>query len=178
MVMQLRLVRTLGEDIFSHSLRLFTRFAVRAIVRRGDDILLLYTKRYNDFSLPGGGVHEGEDIYEALHRELKEETGARDIIINSEFGMIDEYRPYNRDGYELMYMRSYIFECEIASTMDAPQMEKHELDNGMTALWIHIHDAIQHNCKVISLDEKTKGMSIERETLILKMICNKDVSIG
>ncbi|WP_203564144.1 hypothetical protein [Deefgea sp. CFH1-16] len=29
------------------------RYAVRAIVRDGDDILLLYTRRYNDYSLPG-----------------------------------------------------------------------------------------------------------------------------
>lgn len=171
----MKLIHTLGVDIFNSSLRTFTRFAVRAIVKKDEQILLLYTKRYNDFSLPGGGVHDGENIYEALHRELKEETGARDIIINNEFGMIDEYRPYNRNEYEQMYMRSYIFECEIASTMDAPQMEKHELANGMSARWINIHEAIEHNCQVISRNEETKGMSIERETLILKMISKKSI---
>lgn len=38
------------------------RIATRAIVLKGDQILLLYTRRYNDYSLPGGGVEEGETL--------------------------------------------------------------------------------------------------------------------
>ena len=37
---------------------IFTRLATRSIAIKGDTILLLYTKRYEDYSLPGGGLDE------------------------------------------------------------------------------------------------------------------------
>ena len=54
------------------------RKAARAIVVNGEEILL-YTQRYHDYSIPGGGIDDGEDIIEGLVRELTEETGARNI---------------------------------------------------------------------------------------------------
>ncbi|WP_339667279.1 NUDIX hydrolase, partial [Maribacter arcticus] len=71
----------------------FTRLATRSITLQGGNILLLYTKRYEDFSLPGGGLDLGEDKTEGMIRELKEETGARDIKNIKPFGAYEEYRP-------------------------------------------------------------------------------------
>ena len=41
---------------------IFTRLATRSIVIKRDTILLLYTQRYEDYSLSGGGLDEGEDL--------------------------------------------------------------------------------------------------------------------
>ncbi len=50
------------EDISPASeLILIERHAARGIVIKGDNILLLYTQRYHDYSLPGGGIDQGED---------------------------------------------------------------------------------------------------------------------
>lgn len=35
-----------------------TRNAARGIVINGDNTLLMFTERYNDYSLPGGGIDE------------------------------------------------------------------------------------------------------------------------
>ena len=40
---------------------IFTRLATRSIAVQEDTILLLYTARYEDYSLPGGGLDLGED---------------------------------------------------------------------------------------------------------------------
>ncbi|GAA2333340.1 NUDIX hydrolase [Streptomyces kunmingensis] len=52
---------------------------VIGIVRRGDEILLVRESLGADgemrWSLPGGGVEDGELMHEALRRELREETG-------------------------------------------------------------------------------------------------------
>ncbi|MDF5612552.1 DNA mismatch repair protein MutT, partial [Vibrio parahaemolyticus] len=36
----------------------FQRNAARAIVLDGEDVLLLYTERYHDYTLPGGGIDD------------------------------------------------------------------------------------------------------------------------
>ncbi|MFF8711548.1 NUDIX hydrolase [Streptomyces sp. NPDC015184] len=52
---------------------------VIGIIRRGDEILLVRESLGADgeilWSLPGGGVEDGELMHEALRRELREETG-------------------------------------------------------------------------------------------------------
>ncbi|MBB4962572.1 NUDIX hydrolase [Micromonospora polyrhachis] len=54
---------------------------VIGIVRRGDDVLLVRERlgRAGEllWSLPGGGVQDGELFHEALRREMREETGLR-----------------------------------------------------------------------------------------------------
>ena len=48
-------------------------------------------------------------------------------------------------------------------------MESYETNNGMKAIWINIHEAINHNKKTMTTSAK-KGMSIERETFLLQLI--------
>ncbi|MFF7409500.1 NUDIX hydrolase [Streptomyces lydicus] len=54
---------------------------VMGILRRGDEVLLVREGLGADgellWSLPGGGVEDGELMHEALRREMREETGLR-----------------------------------------------------------------------------------------------------
>lgn len=52
------------------------RIVVRAVIIRGDEILLCQPKGDNFYFLPGGGINFEEGIEDALRRELKEELGA------------------------------------------------------------------------------------------------------
>lgn len=147
----------------------FTRLATRSIAIKGDSILLLYTERYEDYSLPGGGLDFGEDKIEGMKRELSEETGAKDIKNIEPFGAYEEYRPWYKPDYDIQHMISYCYTCEINEELGDSNMESHEINNGMKAMWVNIHEAIAHNEKTIASSAK-KGMSIERETFLLKLI--------
>jgi hypothetical protein len=50
--------------------------------------------------------------------------------------------------------------------------EAHEVSNGMIPLWMNIYEAIAHNEAVIANCDK-KGLSIERETFMLKVIASE-----
>lgn len=150
---------------------IFTRVATRSIATKGDDILLLYTKRYEDYSLPGGGLDEGEDKIEGMIRELSEETGAKDIRNIKPFGIYEEYRPWHKPDHDIQHMISYCYRCDINRELGSSSMESYEIKNGMEAVWINIHEAIKHNRNTIATSEK-KGMSIERETFLLELIAD------
>lgn len=148
------------------------RLATRAIAMKGEDILLLYTERYHDYSLPGGGLDAGEDKVDGMIRELQEETGARNISNIAEFGCYEEFRPWYKDGANVMHMLSYCYTCEVDETLGETRLESHEINNGMKPVWINIQQAIEHNLKTIALSDK-KGMSIERETFLLQLIAEQ-----
>ncbi|ANO34825.1 DNA mismatch repair protein MutT [Vibrio breoganii] len=148
------------------------RRATRAIALMGDQILLLYTERYHDYSLPGGGIDEGEDVIAGLVRELEEETGAQNIRNIKPFGVFEEFRPWYKDDADVMHMHSYCYTCHVDSELGTPNFEDYEIKNGMQAKWVNIHDAIAHNEHTIANSAK-KGLSIERETFLLHLIAKE-----
>jgi ADP-ribose pyrophosphatase YjhB (NUDIX family) len=153
---------------------IFTRLATRSIAIHGHCILLLYTDRYEDYSLPGGGLDLDEDKIEGMIRELIEETGAKDIKNIQPFGIYEEYRPWYKPDYDIQHMISYCYTCHVNKDLGVSDLESYEINNGMKAVWINIHDAIEHNKKTMATSAK-KGISIERETFLLTLIAKNIV---
>ncbi|CAM2975327.1 MULTISPECIES: NUDIX hydrolase [Vibrio] len=148
------------------------RKATRAIVIDGEDILMLYTERYHDYTLPGGGLDDGEDVLAGLVRELEEETGAKNIHSIKPYGIYEEFRPWYKNDFDVMHMISYCYTCKIDRELGNTKFEDYEIRNGMEPRWINIHQAIAHNEKTI-LESPKKGMSIERETYLLRLIAQE-----
>ncbi|KAA1156827.1 NUDIX domain-containing protein [Pseudoalteromonas fuliginea] len=151
---------------------IFTRLTARAIVTKNNKILLMYTNRYEDYSLPGGGVDDGESIEQGLIRELSEETGAQKISVVKAFGLYEEYRPWYKEDFDIIHIKSYCYVCNIADELGKTQLEHYEQQNGMTAKWVNISDAIAHNERTLANSEK-QGLSILRETYLLKKIAKQ-----
>ncbi|WP_041766314.1 NUDIX hydrolase [Psychromonas ingrahamii] len=166
----MRLLKTtIHPDIASLNKSTFLRNAARAIVLKGDMILMLYTARYHDYTLPGGGVDKEEGLVEGLVRELQEETGAQNIRGIQAFGLYEEFRPWHKDGFEIMHMKSYCYICDIDTKLGVTNYEDYEIRNGMKPVWLNIYDAIKHNQQTL-LNSDKKGLSVERETFLLQLI--------
>jgi len=149
---------------------LLRREAVRAVVANGADLLMLYTRRYDDYSFPGGGVTEGEEIEACLLRELHEETGASTVEVKRYLGYVDEYRPDRKDGSNTMMMRSHFYECAVDRTLGLPSPEDYELANGMVAVWVNGRAALDHNESLLKTSPHSMGLSIYRETQMLRYV--------
>lgn len=154
--------------------RMLERQAVRAVIMRGSQILLLYTRRYDDYSFPGGGLADGEDAVSGLRRELVEETGAANVSVEDYIGYLDEYRPPLKGGdYDVLFMRSHFYLCRIEGELGVASPEAYEVANGMVPRWTDIEAAIEHNRRVINAKPPSMGMSIERETWMLAYFLEK-----
>jgi 8-oxo-dGTP pyrophosphatase MutT (NUDIX family) len=164
------LKKIVHKNVESIDGRTTLRLTARGIIMRGNEILLMYTKRYNDYSFPGGGVEEYEDLIQGLKRELVEETGAQNIEVISEFGLIEEYRKSYDQNYDVVNLISRFFVCRIANELGKANLEDYEIANGSEAVWVDIHEAIRHNLAVIENKESSMGFSIVRETFVLEQI--------
>lgn len=149
--------------------QIIRRSAARGVVTVGSEMLLMYTERYDDFSLPGGGIDTNEDVVDALVREIGEETGARRVRDIAPFGIYEELRPSYRDPKSMVHMLSYCFTCSVDRELGEPKLENYERANGMKALWVNVYEAIAHNERTVSTG-KQAGLSIERETYLLRLV--------
>lgn len=104
------------------------RGAARAVLL--DDsgqVYLLNVSKHSYHKLPGGGIDEGEDIKQALERELMEEVGCKAELV-AELGTVIEYRNYDDGGLE---QTSYCFLAKQVGEQVASALEEGELAEGM-----------------------------------------------
>lgn len=104
------------------------REAARAVLLdSNDEVYLLNVSKHNYHKLPGGGIDEGEEIKQALERELLEEVGCK-AEITAELGIIVEYRDYEDGGLK---QTSYCYLAKQVGDQTTSALEEGELDEGM-----------------------------------------------
>lgn len=152
--------------------RTTTRLTVRAIILKDQKILMTYSKKFDDYMTPGGGVEENEDFVDALKRELVEEVGVVADKIEP-IGYIEELRSGQNGG--ILYQKSHYFEVTIREMVDT-KPEAYEVRFGMMPRWVNIDDVIDQNDYQIRNRLKKDGLEIhpystlKRENMVLKYI--------
>jgi 8-oxo-dGTP pyrophosphatase MutT (NUDIX family) len=108
----------------------YVRHAARAVLLDTQGrCALLHSKRDGYYKLPGGGVDDGENVSDALARELLEEVGAV-ADITAELGMVVEWRDFVK-----MKQYSYAHTAVAIGELSGPQYTQKELDAGFEVVW-------------------------------------------
>lgn len=104
------------------------RGAARAVLLDDNGLVyLLNVSKHGYHKLPGGGIDDGEDIKQAMERELMEEVGCKADIL-AELGTVIEYRNYDGGGLE---QTSYCYLAKQVGEQVASALEEGELAEGM-----------------------------------------------
>ena len=108
----------------------YQRRAARAIVTDEDGaVALLYAKTRNYYKLPGGGIDEGEDVPQALAREIMEEIGST-AEVTSEIGQITEWW-----DEEHMQQTSFCFKAVVRGAKGSSNFTEEEIVDGFEVVW-------------------------------------------
>lgn len=162
------IVKQLGELIVSTTLKDQNieeyRLAARGIIHKDGQVLMIHCAYFDDYTFPGGGVENKENVELALRRECMEEAG---VILDEvkPFYSIMEKRELDENRY-LMH-ESYFYLCTIKDFCEQ-HLESYEIELGYKPVWISIEDAIKanENKRKSLLDTDYKGV-LDRELRIL-----------
>ena len=106
------------------------RLTARAIVKRTDGLYaVMYAEKFGLYSLPGGGIEDGEDALSALRREIDKETGCSCESIE-ELGIVAE----NRGTLDYTQL-SYYYVVSTSGTRHASHLTADEAANGTALQW-------------------------------------------
>ena len=115
------------------------RTNVAGIIIRDDKLLLV---EFNDesglhYNLPGGGVDINESLYDALKREVLEETRASVSV--GKLLTVWEYIPPNDDKYGNVHKITHLFACDLVDGSEASMPESPD-DFQVGIRWVAINE--------------------------------------
>lgn len=150
---------------------IFRRSAARAIVKRGNEYLLIHSK-YGDYKFPGGGVEKGESLEDAMIREVQEETGFQVLKETVNFyGKVLERRKGNPD--DIMEMDSHYFFGAVKENILDRNLDEYEEEYDYQVIWLPLSEAIAKNKEMVNFEACPW---VIREIKVMETLLNDDIS--
>jgi 8-oxo-dGTP pyrophosphatase MutT (NUDIX family) len=147
------------------------RTAVRGVIQRGQNLLLVHSSAVGDYKFPGGGVDAGESQAQALRREVREECGAELIHIGEEIGAVVEYNFSIEPEFDAFKMTSHYYLCDVEDGFGAQNLIGYERDLGFQPVWISIEAALHQNKTLLNSPNAPEWL--RREAFMLEYLQNK-----
>jgi 8-oxo-dGTP diphosphatase len=163
-----RLSLTVGE-MPSDPARLVRRAAVRAFIRRDDELLMIHSAVAGDYKFPGGGMEPGESPAAALVREVREECGLAVVrVARTPTIVVEERRPGHEPGVVLSMESSY-HECVVDHDQDHPRdLDPYEAALGFEPAWVTVEEAVRVDAEVLARGRAQPWVA--RELAVLRLL--------
>ena len=154
----------LGLDGMSNKLPRKTSRAL--VINEEGNCAVMYAEKFNLFSLPGGGIEEGEDEITTLIREIYEETGCICDSIE-QLGMVSENR--NHQDYTTL---SYYFVVHTKTQSADLHLTQAEIEDGTCVKWLSLEETI-HRIRDVEHETNQRKFLQARDLAALAEYCRE-----
>lgn len=147
----------------------FKRPSVRAVIISDKKLAMVYSKKYDYYKFPGGGIESNEDHITALKREVLEETGL--TILDSsvkELGSVLRIQKSSFAERTIFEQQNFYYLCDVDDTLDLQSLDDYESDEGFTLNFVSASDAVMTNKSHSHGDYDL--ILIERETRVIEYL--------
>jgi 8-oxo-dGTP pyrophosphatase MutT (NUDIX family) len=151
---------------------IYKRPSSRAIIIKDGKIALVYSKKYNYYKFPGGGINESEDKIDALIREVKEEVGLI-VIKNSikEYGEVKRIQKSNLN--QIFYQENYYYLCDVENDLMKQNLDEYEQDEEFILKYVDPQTAIITNYN--HQDNLFRKTMIDRDAKVLEILVKEGI---
>lgn len=157
---------------YKNDLAYIKRESVRGIIIEDGKIYLSHARINDTYKIPGGGIDLGENLIDALIREVREEVGI-DVDLSSikEYGHYIEKWKSIKDGEDdkIWFNTSYYFICKRLGSVKDIKPTLSEINDLSESSLVSIDDAIKANLNIIKNNDPKYNFLI-RENEILSLI--------
>lgn len=159
-------ILVMDEHDYEEGLEEICRISVRGIIFL-EGKLLMIENSFGEVKLPGGGVEPGEDDYQALTREVKEETGY-DVIFKSikPFGEIEEKRMSVQEPM-IWHQINRLYFCDVDPQQGQCEYSENEKKYEFRQVFYTIEEALAKNEKMLAEEGLQAWNQREYKTLLL-----------
>lgn len=151
------------------------RPSVRAIILKDGKAAMVYSRKYDYYKFPGGGMEAGESREDALIREVLEETGL--LVIRAsirEYGQVCRIQKGTRE--EVFIQDNYYFLCSVQEEVKQQRLDAYEAEEGFTLVYVKPQYAIAVNTK--NAADNFRGTILERDARVLEILMQEGYFAG
>lgn len=159
-------ILVMDEHNYEDGLEEIFRVSVRGIIFV-DGKLLMIEDSFGEVKLPGGGMEPGEEDYQVLIREVKEETGY-DVILESikPFGEIEEKRLSVHEPM-IWHQTNRLYFCDVYPWKGQCEYSENEKKYGFRQVFYTVEEALEKNKKMLENEGRQAWNQREYRTLLL-----------
>lgn len=156
----------MDERNYDEHLEEIFRVSVRGIIFINGKLLMIEDS-FGELKLPGGGAEPGEEDYEALIREVKEETGY-EVIPESikPFGEIEEKRLSVHEPM-IWHQMNRLYFCDVYPEHGPCAYSENERKFGFHQVFYTIDEALEKNENMLKEEGLQAWNQREYKTLLL-----------
>lgn len=170
----MRMLFELDKKDYGECTHAFTRDSARGIIIRNGKVAMIYSRKYDYYKFPGGGIENGENPIDAMIREAREEAGL--IVIPEtvrEYGCVHRIQKSDTDPSECFVQDNYYYLCDALDGLTSQSLDEYEAKESFLLEFVEPAAAIQKNrCKKESPYDQ---MMLEREARVLEMLISEGV---